>query len=88
MKYKVMYSDEALKAYKKLDKQTAEIIYGWIGKNLVGCENPRQYGKPLGYERKGEWRYRVGAYRIIAEIRDDIITIEIINAGHRRNIYH
>ena len=88
MRYKVNYSEEALRSLKKLDKHTAGIIYGWIGKNLVGCENPRQHGKPLGYERKGEWRYRVGAYRIIAEIKDDIITIEIINVGHRKDIYH
>jgi len=87
MAYGVEYSGEALKELKKLDRYQAKIIIAWIEKNLLDCENPRMYGKPLRYDRKNEWRYRVGAYRIIADIDDDIIRIEIINVGHRRDIY-
>jgi len=87
MGYTVKYSDNALKELKRLDHHQAKLIIAWIEKNLVDCENPRLYGKPLRYERKDEWRYRVGTYRIIAEIHDDVVLIEIINIGYRRRIY-
>ncbi|MCL2500884.1 MAG: type II toxin-antitoxin system RelE/ParE family toxin [Defluviitaleaceae bacterium] len=87
MGYIVNYSDNALKDLKKMGRNEALIIVAWIEKNLVGCENPRLHGKRLGYEKRGEWRYRVGSYRIIADIQDNFVTIEIINVGHRRDIY-
>ena len=85
--YVVMYSKSAARELKKLDIQTAAIIYGWIEKNLVGCDNPRARGKPLVGDKKGYWRYRVGTYRIISDIQDEIVRIEIINVAHRRNVY-
>lgn len=87
MSYSVVYTKQAEKALRKLDKQTQALIYGWIGKNLVGCENPRQHGKGLTVNRSGQWRYRVGDYRILAEIQDDKILILVLNIGHRSEIY-
>ena len=54
------------KTLEKLDKFTKRIIIEWIEKNLVDTENPRAHGKPLTANRTGQWRYRVGDYRIIA----------------------
>lgn len=87
MKYKVEYTAQAVKQLKKLDKHTAALIYGWIDKNLVDCENPRLHGKGLTANRSGQWRYRIGDYRLIAEIQDEIITILLLNIGHRKEIY-
>jgi len=87
MSYSVEYSDNAKKALKKIDKHQTQIIISWIEKNLVNCENPRLHGKPLRHDRKGEWRYRVGSYRLLAEIHDNLVTIEIISIGHRRVVY-
>ncbi|MBR5229110.1 MAG: type II toxin-antitoxin system RelE/ParE family toxin [Firmicutes bacterium] len=87
MKYNVEYTQQAIKDLKKLDKHTRSLIFGWIEKNLVGCENPRQHGKGLVGDKSGQWRYRIGDYRIIAEIEDDRIVILVITVGHRRNIY-
>ena len=44
-KYTVVFSNEARKDLKKLDKPTASLIVGWIRKNLEGCDNPRIHGK-------------------------------------------
>ena len=87
MKYKVEYTAQAVKQLKKLDKHTAALIYGWIDKNLVDCENPRLHGKGLPANRSGQWRYRIGDYRLIAEIQDEKITILLLNIGHRKEIY-
>ena len=87
MKYTVEYTKRAIKQLKKLDKQTSALLLGWIEKNLVDCDNPRQFGKGLTANRKGEWRYRIGDYRLVADIQDAKIIILILNIGHRRDIY-
>ena len=87
MKYKVEFTDRALKDLKKLDRHTAALILGWVRKNLEGCENPRLHGKGLTANRSGEWRYRIGDYRLLATISDNTITILVLNIGHRREIY-
>lgn len=88
MTYHVDFSKAALKALKKMDKQTASMILGWIRKNLEGCENPRQHGKGLTANRSGQWRYRVGDYRLLAEIQDDKVVILILHIGHRSDVYN
>ena len=75
MIYQLLTTDRFDKAFKKLDKQTQRIIKTWIDKNLDGCENPRLHGKGLTANRSGQWRYRVGDYRILAEIRDNEIVL-------------
>lgn len=85
--YKVTFTKRALKQLKKIDKPTAALITGWIRKNLEGCENPRAMGKSLTANMSCQWRYRVGDYRIIAEIIDESVLILVINIGHRSDIY-
>lgn len=87
MTYHVEFTRDALKFLKKLDKLTALLITAWIRKNLEGCTDPRAHGKGLTENRSGEWRYRVGDYRIIADIQDDRVVILILEIGHRRDIY-
>jgi mRNA interferase RelE/StbE len=87
MGYEVLFSGGARKALKKIDRYQSRIIISWIEKNLAGCDNPRLHGKPLFGDKKDFWRYRVGAYRIIANIEDNTVRIEIINVAHRREVY-
>lgn len=72
---------------KKRDPMEALRIFNWIGKNLEGCCDPRRTGKALTGQFKGSWRYRVGNYRILAEIQDDRLIILLIDIGHRGMIY-
>lgn len=88
MKYRVEFTQRALKDLKKLDRHTQALLLGWIRKNLEGCENPRIHGKGLTANRSGQWRYRVGDYRLLAEIDDGKIVIFVLNVGHRREIYN
>ena len=75
------------KQLNKMDKYTKALIMGWIERNLVDCDNPRRYGKSLTGNKSGQWRYRIGDYRIICEIQDKKIAILVLEAGHRKNIY-
>ena len=87
MKYTVGYTKKAEKQLSKLDAPLRKRINGWIREHLDGCEDPTAYGKPLTASLKGYWSYRVGDYRIIADIQDDKILILITEVGHRRAIY-
>ena len=87
MIYHVDFTKDALKFLKKLDKHTALFLTAWIRKNLEGCSNPRAHGKGLTANHSGQWRYRVGDYRLIADIQDDKVLILIVEIGHQRDIY-
>ena len=87
MKYDVEYSKTAVDTIKKIDSSTSKIIRNWIEKNLINTENPRIKGKALTGDLKGLWHYRVGDYRILADIQDDKIVILILDIGHRSKIY-
>lgn len=75
------------KEFKKLDKYTQRMLVAWIDKNLENCTNPRIYGKGLTSNRRGQWRYRIGDYRIICNIEDNKLVILALTIGHRRDIY-
>ena len=87
MSYRVEYLPQVVKTLEKMDKYTKRILFEWIDKNLEGCSDPRAHGKPLSANRVGQWRYRVGDYRIIADIQDNKLVILVIAVGHRREIY-
>ena len=48
---------------------------------------PRRFGKPLRAELAGLWRYRVGDYRLLCQIKDKILLVLLISVGHRKNVY-
>ena len=85
--YKVSYSERAIKEMKKLDRYTRQMIYAWIDKNLAGTDNPRRHGKALTANRKGQWRYRIGDYRLLCQIYDEELIILALSVGHRREVY-
>ena len=85
--YRVKFTENARKELQKLDKHTSKLILAWIRKNLEGTDHPRQHGKGLTADKSGQWRYRVGQYRLIAEIRDQELIILFVAVGHRKNIY-
>ncbi len=87
MTYKLETTDKFDKEFSKLNKYTMKMIKSWVTKNLVGCENPRVHGKALTANRKGQWRYRIGDYRLICEIQDDKLIILALTVGHRREVY-
>ena len=82
-KYSVEFTSRARQKTDKLDAPVRRRITQWIAKNLEGCENPRIKGRTL----ESYWRYRVGNYRLVADIQDEKIIILIVNADKRNDIY-
>lgn len=75
------------KEFKKLDRYTQRIIRAWIIKHLVNCEASRIYGKALTANCSNLWRYLIGDYRLLCEIRDAELVILALNVRHRREVY-
>lgn len=88
MRYKLVFTERAMKNLKKLDKKVSALIIGWLEKNVDGCENPRLHGKGLVGNKSGQWRYRIGDYRAICKIKDEEVIILVLEIGHRREIYN
>jgi len=87
MKYHVVFSEEARKNLKKMDKHQAKVILTWIQTHLEGCSNPYAFGKGLVQNLSGQWRYRVGDYRILTEIHQNEVVILVLKIDHRRKVY-
>ncbi len=82
-KYEVTVFPSAQKEITKLPKQAQ----GKVLKALISLsDNPRPNGckKLVGTDC---WRFRVGEYRIVYSIADNILTIEIIRVAHRKDVY-
>ena len=87
MKYKLLLSDDFEKQFKKLDRSIQIIIAKWIKKHLENCDDPRASGKALSANLKGYWRYRIGDYRLLVEIREKDLVIMAISIAHRSDVY-
>lgn len=85
--WQLVFSRKADDQLSKLDKSVSRIIVAWLMKNVNGCENPRAHGKGLTGNHAGEWRYRVGDYRVLCDIQDDKLVVLAVNIGHRSKVY-
>ena len=87
MNWRIKIESNAVKALQKLDKVTRQRIERFIDR-LVGEENTRSRGIALqGEAYDGLWRYRVGDYRLICQIKDKEVLILVVEIGHRKAIY-
>lgn len=84
MSYQVEISKGALKQLKKLSPELQERIQVKIDDLAT---EPRPDGVKKLKNRDSGYRIRVGNYRIMYDIIDDILLIIIVEVGHRSNIY-
>ena len=83
MAYTIEFRNKVLKALVKIN----EPYYAAIKKQIYDlADNPRPKGCRKLKGRKG-YRIRVGDYRVIYEIFDDFLLIDVIDLGHRKEIY-
>lgn len=86
-KFKLILSKKINKQLKKMDRHIREVIESWINNNLKDCENPRLKGRILCGSKAGQWRYRIGDYRLLCEIKDNKLIILAISVDHRSSAY-
>lgn len=86
MTWTIKLSKKSSKSLKSLDNSARKNITHFIDK-LIESDSPRATGKALQGNLKGLWRYRVGNYRLICQIKDNELVILFVEIGHRKNIY-
>lgn len=84
--WNVKLSTQAAKWIRKADPQTAQRIRDVL-RAIASLDNPRSRGKGLTGNLAGLWRYRVGNYRIVCDIRDRELVILTLDIGRRDQIY-
>lgn len=88
MKYTWAFDQKAFKQFKKdLDRPVQLRIVEWLESHIEGRDNPRVWGKALTGSLGTFWRYRVGSYRIIADIKDNMFTVLVVKVGKRNDVY-
>lgn len=84
--WRIEFTPKADKQLGKLDGQTRQALVDYLERIAVGGD-PKNFGKALVGEWSGYWRYRMGKYRIICEIQQRRLVVEVIGIGKRDHIY-
>jgi mRNA interferase RelE/StbE len=85
--WSISVSDGAEAQLEKLDPPVAKRITRYIRERVATLDDPRELGKPLQGRLREYWAYRVGDFRVICDIRDSVVTIVIVDVGHRKEVY-
>lgn len=86
MAWEIRFSPRASKNFKKLDMAERRRISKFL-REVAVLEDPRSRGKAMTANKAGLWRWRVGDYRVVADIVDDQVVVVVVDVGHRSKIY-
>jgi mRNA interferase RelE/StbE len=82
-KYKITFKKSVAKDLKSLPKSDIKRI---LSKIVSLSENPRRKGA-IKLSGENLYRIRQGLYRIIYEIRENELVVQVIKVGHRSDVY-
>ena len=82
MDYRIVWSIQASKQLESLDRSVAKRIHEKVGQLY---QNPERYVEKI--VRNPYYRLRVGDYRVILDIQNEMVRILILKVGHRSNVY-
>ena len=87
MAWTVSFDPRALKELERLDRTIQRRVVKYLRERVLLKANPRSLGKALTGAKVGLWRYRVGDYRIVCDIRDAGEIVHILRIGQRKDVY-
>ncbi len=88
MAWQIEFDDKAKKDLAGVDKTVAKRITAFLRERVAQLDDPRSIGEALKGSKLGAfWKYRVGDYRIIASIEDDVLRVLVVRIGNRRDVY-
>jgi mRNA interferase RelE/StbE len=88
MAWTVELDPSARKELDKLDPQQAKRILRFLFERISHLEDPRNIGEALkGTRFQSLWKYRLGDYRIITSLEDNVARILVVKIGNRREVY-
>ena len=83
----IEYSEKAARELLKIDREAARRIKRYLDERIATDDDPRRFGESLAGNLSGLWKYRIGDFRVIAEIQDERLIILVIRVGHRSKVY-
>lgn len=83
MTYRITVLPAAIREIRKLPPEAKRRVQAVV--ELLAEEPRPPAAKKL--TARPEWRVRTGDYRILYRIHDDVLTVVVVRAGHRRDIY-
>jgi mRNA interferase RelE/StbE len=88
MAWKIELQREAERELSKLSSENSKRVLKFLHERLGKLDDPRSLGEALHGPVLGKfWKYRVGDWRIVADIQDDVVRILIVRIGNRREVY-
>ncbi len=88
MVWRIEFDEPVKKQLAQLDRQIARRITTFLRERVATLDSPRMIGEALTGSRLGEfWKYRVGDYRILCRLEDDVLRVFVIKVGNRRDVY-
>ena len=82
--YRIELTRDALRALAKLDKPVRRRVQGAIDRL---ADDPHPAGMIALRGAPGAFRIRIGDYRVIYVLHDDLLLVVVIDIGHRRDVY-
>jgi mRNA interferase RelE/StbE len=83
--YKVIITKQALKEIASIDRRADRArIMDRIHKLAT---NPRPHGSKKLEGSSERYRLRQGDYRILYEIRDEVLVVTVVQVGNRKDVY-
>ena len=92
MAWRIEFDAGALKDLRGLDRQVARRTTQFLRKRVGVMDDPRSLGAPLRNPGSALgiaplWRYRVGDWRILVHIEDEVFRVLVLRIAHRREVY-
>ena len=88
MAWKIELTPTADRELDKLDPQVGRRILRFLHQRIAPLDDPRRLGEALQGDDLGSyWKYRIGNYRVIAEIQHRQVRVLVIRIGHRSKVY-
>ena len=83
----IEYSEKAAQELLRIDREAARRIKRYLDERIATDDDPRRFGEGLTGNMSGLWKYRIGDFRVIAEIQDERLIVLVIRVGHRSKVY-
>jgi len=85
--WQITFEESARKELLALGRTAQTEIVQYLRNRIATDQDPRRFGDPLRKELAGLWKYRIGNYRVICDIKDEEVSVLIIRIGHRSKVY-
>ena len=87
MAWTIEFAPRVEKDLRKIGPQAARRILDYLRNRVAVLDDPRQLGQPLKGQFAELWRYRIGDYRVVCELRDEVLVVLVLRIGHRKAVY-